>query len=114
MTSLTLEYVEKRLLRKYLDLPELRLSLAQVARLLDVDAPTCQVVLDRLVTARFLADHASGRYGRDVRCDDLETWKCLVRRRLAALSSSPTLMKAASLERRQFQQRDHVETRSPM
>jgi hypothetical protein len=110
--SLTLKQVEKRLLREYLDLPGLRLSLAQVARLLSVDAPICQVVLNELVTARCLAHDASGRYVREVRYDDLATWKTSVRRRLAsgARSSSPTPTKAATLERRQSQRLDRVES----
>ena len=61
MESLTLKHVERRLLREYLDLPGLRLSLAQAARLLCVDAPPCQVVLNELVPARCLAHDASGR-----------------------------------------------------
>jgi hypothetical protein len=42
MESLILKLVERRLLREYLDLPGLRLSLAQAARLFGVDAPTCR------------------------------------------------------------------------
>jgi hypothetical protein len=111
VASLTLKYVERRLLREYLDLPGLRLSLAQVVRLLGVDAPTCQVVLGGLVTAHCLAHDASGRYVREVRYDDLETWKRCVRRRLASAAlSSPTPTKAATLERRRSQRLDHVET----
>ena len=112
VASLTSKYVEGRLLREYLDLPGLRLTLAQVARLLGADAPTCQVVLDGLVTAHCLAHDASGRYVREIRYGDLETWKRFVRRRLAsaALSSSPTLKTAATLGRRRSQTLDHVET----
>jgi hypothetical protein len=112
MESLILKLVERRLLREYLDLPGLRLSLAQAARLFGVDAPTCQVVLNKLVTARYLAHDASGRFVREVRYDDLENWKRYVRRRLAsgALSPSTTPTKAAPLDRRRSQRLDHVES----
>ena len=52
---LTLKHVERRLLREYLDLPGLSLSLAQAARLVSVDAPSCQLVLNDLVNAHCLA-----------------------------------------------------------
>jgi hypothetical protein len=52
---LTLKSVEQRFLREYLDLPGLSLSLAQAARLLRVDASTCQVVLNNLVDAQYFA-----------------------------------------------------------
>src|SRR5688572_7312247 len=53
-------YGERRLLREYLDLPGLSLTLAQAARLACVDAPSCQVVLDHLVSAHCLAHTESG------------------------------------------------------
>ncbi len=90
---LTLKYVERRLLREYLDLPGLGLTLAQAARLVSVDAPTCEVVLNGLVNAHCLTHSESGTYVREARYGDLERWKGRVRNRLAALtqaSPSPT------------------------
>ena len=79
---LTLTHVERRLLREYLDLPGLSLSVAQAARLVSVDAPSCEVVLNDLVNAHCLAHSESGMYVRAVRAGDLERWKSLVRNRL--------------------------------
>jgi hypothetical protein len=81
----TLEHVERRLLREYLDLPGLSLTLAQACRLLCLDAHTCEVLVNKLVNARCLAHGASGTYVRDTRYADLATWKRLVRRRLGQL-----------------------------
>ena len=93
MNRLTLEYVERRLLREYLDLPGLSLSLAQAARLVCVDQQTCEVVLNDLMSAGCLVHSESGTYVREARYGDLERWKGRVRNRLAILtqaSSSPT------------------------
>jgi hypothetical protein len=49
---MTLDRVERRLLREYLDLPGLSLSLTQAARLLCVDEPTCRVLLHELAADR--------------------------------------------------------------
>jgi hypothetical protein len=89
----TLKYVERRLLREYLDLPGLSLTLAQAARLVSMDAPSCQLVLNDLVSAHCLAHSESGTYVREARYGDLELWKSLVRNRLATVtqaSPSPT------------------------
>jgi hypothetical protein len=88
VNGLTLKKVEQRLLREYLDLPGLSLSLAQAARLLCVEAPTCEVVLNELVDAQYLAHGTSGTYVREACCGDLELWKSLVRDRLAAVKAS--------------------------
>ena len=86
MDLLTLKNVEQRLLREYLDLPGLTLSLSQTARLLRVDASTCQLVLNHLVDAQYLAYGESGMYVRGARDGDLELWKTLVKNRLAVLA----------------------------
>ena len=92
----TLKRVERRLLREYLDLPGLSLSLAQAARLVSVDAPSCQLVLNDLVNAHCLAHSESGTYVRAARYGTLERWKSLVRNRLAAVTqASPLPTKAA-------------------
>jgi hypothetical protein len=98
---LTLKYVERRLLREYLDLPGLSLSLAQAARLLSVDPPTCEVVLNDLVNAHCLTHTESGTYVRGARYGDLEPWKSLLRSRLAAQTqASPSPTKAVRSVRR--------------
>ena len=89
MDLLTLKNVEERLLREYLDLPGLSLSLAQTARLLRLDASTCQLVLNHLVDAQCLADGESGMYVRGTRDDDLELWKTLVKNPLSVLAPRP-------------------------
>jgi hypothetical protein len=105
---LTFKGAEQRLLREYLDLPGLSLSLAQAARLLRVDAPTCQGVMNNLVEAQCLAYGESGTYVRDARDGDLELWKNLVRGRLAVLAqtSAPSPTKTRS-EKRRPQTTDH-------
>jgi hypothetical protein len=85
----SLKNVEQRLLREYLDLPGLSLSPAQTARLLGVDPSTCQLVLNDLVDAQYLAYGESGMYVRGARDGDLELWKTLVRNRLAVLAQTP-------------------------
>ena len=95
MNSSTLKRVERRLLREYLDLPGLSLSLAQAARLVSVDAPSCQLVLNDLVNAHCLAHSESATYVRPTRYADLERWKSLVRNRLAVTQASSLPTKAA-------------------
>ena len=87
----TLQRVERRLLREYRDLPGLSLSLAQAARLVSVDAPSCQLVLNDLVNAHCLAHSESGTYVRAARYGDLERWKSLVRNRLATVTQASPL-----------------------
>ena len=98
----TLKRVERRLLGEYLDLPGLSLSLAQAARLVSVDAPSCQLVLNDLVNAHCLAHSESGTYVRAARHGDLERWKSLVRNRLAAVQASPLPTKAVRSVRPQM------------
>ena len=87
----TLKRVERRLLREYLDLPGLSLSLAQAARLANVDAPSCQLVLNDLVNVHCLTHSESGTYVRAARYGDLARWKSLVRNRLAAVTQATLL-----------------------
>jgi len=86
MDLLTLTHVERRLLSEYIDLPGLNLTLAQAARLVDVDAPACQIVLHELVNAGCLAQARCGRYVRAARYADLDAWKRLAKRRLASVA----------------------------
>jgi hypothetical protein len=86
---LTLKNTEQGLLREYLDLPGLSLSLAQTARLLRLDESTCQLVLNRLVDAQCLSHGESGMYMRGAPDGDLEEWKTLVKDRLRGLAQRP-------------------------
>lgn len=49
---------------EYLEMPGLRLSLEQAARMWAVDRESCGTVLDALVSARFLQRDQDGRYSR--------------------------------------------------
>ena len=110
----TLKHVERRLLREYLDLPGLSLTLAQAARLVSVDAPTCEVVLNNLVNAHCLAHSESGTYVREARDGDLERWKSLVRNRLGAVTqASPSPTKAVRSVRPQMVDRRFAEPVGP-
>lgn len=88
LTQSSLESVKRQLLREYLHMPGLSLTVAQAARLLDVDKPICRAVLNDLVNARYLARDASGTFVRQVSSGDLETWKGLVRKRLTSGTAS--------------------------
>jgi hypothetical protein len=54
----------QRIQGEYLEMPGLRLKLDQVRRLTGVDAATCRVALDSLVTAKFLCVKPDGAYAR--------------------------------------------------
>jgi hypothetical protein len=82
LDSLDLKRAERRLLREYLDLPGLNLNLAQAARLVNVDAPTCEVALNNLVKSHCLARGEAETYARGICDGGLEAWKTLVRNRL--------------------------------
>jgi hypothetical protein len=75
-----LEQLKRRLLREYLYLPGLSLSVAQAARLLGVDVPVSRLVLNHLVNTQALTRSESGTYVREVRYSDLDGWKSLVER----------------------------------
>ena len=83
MNALTLEVLARRLLREYLDMPGLSLSLAQSTRLLSADMPTCRRVLDSLIDAGCLTRTAAGTYTRDVSHRSLEAWTIYTRRLLS-------------------------------
>jgi Fic family protein len=53
-----------RIRGEYLEMPGLRLTSEQAARLWHVDAATCTAVLSRLVADRFLTRTRSGAYVR--------------------------------------------------
>ena len=54
----------ERLRAEFLEMPGLRLTAAQVARLCGVERTICQTVLDALVAAKFLRVSADGTYTR--------------------------------------------------
>ena len=89
MNTLTLEILTRRLLREYLEMPGLSLSLAQSTRLLSADMPTCRRVLDSLIDARCLTRTAAGTYTRDASHRSLEAWTNYTRRLLAAAQHEP-------------------------
>jgi len=49
---------------EYLEMPGLRLTLAQARRLWAIDATTCGQVLQRLADMNFLARSSDGKYTR--------------------------------------------------
>ena len=54
----------KRIRAEYLEMPGLRLTLAQAQRLCGVDRADCKAVLDGLVDAKFLCKKPDGAYAR--------------------------------------------------
>ena len=54
----------KRIRAEYLDMPGLRLTLAQAQRLCGVERTLCRMVLDALVDEQFLCVKSDGRYAR--------------------------------------------------
>jgi hypothetical protein len=108
LESLSLKRAERRLLREYLDLPGLSLSLAQAARLVNVDAPTCEVVLNNLVKSHCLAHGEAETYVRGTCDGGLEAWKRLVRNRLAVVTqASPSPANVAKLKAERTQSVEH-------
>ena len=58
-----------RIRREYDEMPGLRLSRRQVARLLGMDDVTCERLLRALITSRFLSRTAGGLYARHVQSE---------------------------------------------
>jgi hypothetical protein len=59
---LSLESLVARIRGEYREMPGLRLTCAQACRLWQVDAHTCQTVLDQLVQEAFLSKTDDGVY----------------------------------------------------
>jgi hypothetical protein len=57
-----LESLIARIRGEYQEMPGLRLTVAQACRLWQVDAPTCETVLERLVREAFLYKTGNGSY----------------------------------------------------
>jgi hypothetical protein len=60
----TIQDVIHRIRAEFLEMPGLRLKAEQVQRLCGIERPTCEMVLDTLVNARFLYLKADGHYAR--------------------------------------------------
>jgi hypothetical protein len=58
------ESLLRRMRAEYLEMPGLRLTLAQAQRMFDVDAAICRTLLDTLVEAGFICVRADGSYAR--------------------------------------------------
>jgi hypothetical protein len=57
-----LDLLIERIRGEYNEMPGLRLTLAQACRLWQVDAATCELLLDALLTERFLTRTADGAF----------------------------------------------------
>lgn len=62
--SAVLERLRERILGEYLEMPDLRLTSAQMQRLGAVEAALCQTVLDTLVSEKLLRLSPNGVYSR--------------------------------------------------
>lgn len=58
------DHLVERIRGEYLEMPGLRLTLAQARRLWAIDESTCGQVLQRLAEMNFLARSSDGKYGR--------------------------------------------------
>jgi hypothetical protein len=58
----SLESLAERIRGEYREMPGLRLTFAQACRLWQVDAPTCQNLLEQLVREAFLHKTDNGAY----------------------------------------------------
>jgi hypothetical protein len=54
----------RRIKAEYIEMPGLRLTVAQAGRLWGLDAPACHDLLERLITERFLQLRPDGTYAR--------------------------------------------------
>lgn len=58
----SLDSLVARIRGEYLEMPGLRLTFAQACRLWQVDAPTCEMLLEQLVREAFLRKTLDGSY----------------------------------------------------
>jgi hypothetical protein len=59
------DYVVQRVRGEFLEMPGLRLTVAQAQRLWGLDAIACEAVIDALVRSRFLRRTPAGNVTRD-------------------------------------------------
>ena len=64
LTIVTSAQLLRRIKAEYIEMPGLRLTVAQAGRLWGLDPPACVDVLDRLITERFLQRRPDGTYAR--------------------------------------------------
>jgi hypothetical protein len=64
LTIVTRLQLLRRIKAEYTEMPGLRLTVAQAARLWGLDRPSCLDVLDRLIGERFLQRRPDGTYSR--------------------------------------------------
>jgi hypothetical protein len=60
----TSAHLIRRVKAEYIEMPGLRLTVAQAGRLWGLDGPACADLLDRLITERFLQRRPDGTYSR--------------------------------------------------
>ena len=64
LTVVTSAQLLRRIKAEYIEMPGLRLTVAQAGRLWGLDGPACRDVLERLITERFLQRRPDGTYSR--------------------------------------------------
>jgi hypothetical protein len=69
-TNASIDETIDRMQSEYREMPGLRLTFDQMRRLWTLDRPTCRILLEKLVGARFLMPTSDGQY---LRCDSALT-----------------------------------------
>jgi hypothetical protein len=64
LTIVTRAQLLRRIKAEYLEMPGLRLTVAQAGRLWGLEAPACLDLLERLIGERFLQRRPDGTYAR--------------------------------------------------
>jgi hypothetical protein len=64
LTVVTSAQLLRRIKAEYIEMPGLRLTIAQAGRLWGLDPPACADVLDHLIIERFLQRRPDGTYSR--------------------------------------------------
>ena len=64
LTTATRAQLLRRIKAEYIEMPGLRLTVAQAGRLWGLDVPACLDLLERLITERFLQLRPDGTYSR--------------------------------------------------
>ena len=64
LTVVTRSQLLRRIKAEYIEMPGLRLTVAQAGRLWGLDASACLDLLERLITERFLQLRPDGTYSR--------------------------------------------------
>jgi hypothetical protein len=64
LNALAFEQLVERVRAEFLEMPGLRLTLPQAARLWGIDLPSCEAVVDVLVKCKFLQRTVTGAVAR--------------------------------------------------